>query len=359
LNKTKAREEGAAMKIIGCDFHPSYQQIAMVDTETGELREVSLEHQQGQAQRFYASLAGPVRVGMEAVGNAQWFERLLAELGHELWVGDAARIRKLVVRQQKTDRRDAYHLLDLLLSNRFPRLWVPGPEMRDARQLLVHRHKLVQMRARVKNELQHLALNQGVQLKRKLWSRAGRQVLESLPLEGWAARRRSDLLGMLDRLDARVEELDQAVRAEAQRWPGVRLLMTHPGVGPVVGLAYVLTLGPVERFARGKQVASYLGLIPREHSSGGRQKLGAISKQGNTLLRTLLVEAAHSAARGDAELRRAYRRLAERRHTAPAKVMVARKLAVRLYWMLRENRPYAPRPEVRMQGSPSHSVVAG
>jgi transposase len=171
--------------------------------------------------------------------------------------------------------------------------------------------------------------------------------------------RRSDLLEMLDRLDARVAELDQALETEAERRPAVQLLRTHPGVGPVVGLAYVLTLGPVERFARSKQVASYLGLIPRECSSGGRQKLGAISKQGNSLLRMLLVEAAQNAARGDAELRRAYRRLAQRKHTGVAKVMVARKLAVRLYWMLRENRPYALRPEVRMPGSPSHSVVAG
>jgi transposase len=135
--------------------------------------------------------------------------------------------------------------------------------------------------------------------------------------------------------------------------------MTHPGVGPVVGLAYALTLGPVSRFPRGKQVASYLGLIPSEHSSGGRQKLGSISKQGNTMMRTLLVEAAQNAARFDEELRREYRRLAARKHKALAKVMVARKLAVRMYWMLRENQPYTPHPVARMQGSPSHSVVAG
>jgi transposase len=347
------------MKIIGCDFHPSYQQIALLDTETGEMLERSLGHAPGEAQRFYASLPGPVRVGMEAVGNAEWFERLLRELGHELWVGDPAAIRRSVVRQQKTDRRDAAHLLRLLVENRFPRIWVAPPEMRDARQLLLHRHKLVRLRARVKNQLQHLALNQGVQLKRKLWTQAGRQKLESLALGGWAAVRRSDLLQLLDRFDARVAELDQALETEAEHWPAVRLLRTHPGVGPVVGLAYVLTLGPVERFACSKQVASYLGLIPRERSSGGRQKLGAISKQGNPLLRMLLVEAVQNAARGDAELRRAYRRLAERKHTGVAKVMVARKLAVRLYWMLRENRPYAPRPEVHMSGSPSHSVVAG
>ncbi len=348
------------MKIIGCDYHPSYQQIAMVDTETGEMQEGRFEHEQGEARRFYEALHGQkVRVGIEAIGNSQWFERMLSEQGHELWIGDAAQIRRLVVRQQKTDRRDAKHILDLLLDGRFPRIWVPSSEMRDVRQLLRHRQKLVEIRTQVKNQLQHLALNQGVRRKRRLWSKEGRAVLEQLPLEGWTAKRRQDLLEMLDRLEAQVAELDQAVRAEAERRPEVRLLMTHPGVGPVVGLAYVLTIGPASRFPRGKQVASYLGLIPREHSSGGRQKLGAISKQGNTLMRTLLVEAAQTASRFDEELRRDYRRLKARKHSALAKVMVARKLAVRMYWMLRENKPYPLRPVARMQSSPSHSVVAG
>jgi transposase len=346
------------MKIIGCDYHPSYQQIAMMDTESGELVERKLGHEKGEAQKFYEALRGQaVRVGMEAVGNSEWFERMLGELGHELWIGDAGQIRRLVVRQQKTDRRDARHILDLLLDGRFPRLWLPSAEMRDVRQLLRHRQKMVELRSQVKNQLQHLALNQGVQRKRRLWSKEGRRVLEQLPLEGWTARRRGELLSLLDQLEKQVGELDQAVRTEAERRPTVRLLMTHPGVGPVVGLAYVLTIGPAARFARGKQVASYLGLIPREHSSGGRQRLGSISKQGNTMMRTLLVEAAQNAARWDEELRRDYRRLAARKHTALAKVMVARKLAVRLYWMLRENRPYSWPPVAPMQGSPSHSVV--
>jgi transposase len=351
------------MKIIGCDFHPSYQQIAMMDTETGELWEGRLEHEHGEARRFYQALQGQtVRVGMEAVGNSHWFEQMLAELGHELWIGDAAQIRRLVVRQQKTDRRDAKHILDLLLDGRFPRLWVPSPQMRDVRQLLRHRQKLVEIRTQVKNQLQHLALNQGVRRKSRLWSVQGRAVLEQLPLPPWTARRRGDLLAMLDRLQEQVGELDRAVRAEAEQRPEVRLLMTHPGVGPVVGLAYVLTIGPITRFPRGKQVASYLGLIPSEHTSGGHQKFGPISKQGNTMMRTLLVEAAQTAARFDEQLRRQYGRLKARKHSAPAKVMVARKLAVRMYWMLRENKPYAQlyaqRPVARMQGSPSHSVVA-
>jgi transposase len=341
------------MKIIGCDFHPSYQQIAMVDTETGELWEGRLEHEQGEARRFYQALQGQVvRVGIEAVGNSQWFEQMLAEMGHELWIGDAAEIRRLVARNQKTDRRDAKHILDLMVDGRFPKLWVPSQQIRDVRQLLRHRQKLVEIRTQVKNQLQHLALNQGVRRKRRLWSVQGRSVLEQLPLQGWTARRRSDLLAMLDRLQQQVGELDGAVSAEAQQRPEVRLLMTHPGVGPVVGLAYVLTIGPHTRFARGKKVASYLGLIPGEHSSGGRQKFGPISKQGNTMMRTLLVEAAQTAARFDEELRRAYGRLKAKKHSAPAKVMVARKLAVRMYWMLRENKSYAElyarRPVARM-----------
>ena len=101
------------MMIIGCDLHTRYQQIAGVDTETGEMVERRLEHENGEARAFYAALAAPVRVGIEATGHTQWFEALLAELGHELWVGDAAQIRAAVVRKQKTDTRDAAHVLDI------------------------------------------------------------------------------------------------------------------------------------------------------------------------------------------------------------------------------------------------------
>jgi transposase len=342
---------------IGCDFHPSFQCIAMVDTESGEYVERKLSHEWGEARRFYQGLQGKkVVIGMEACGNSGWFEQMVGEMGHELWLGDAGKIRSLVVRKQKTDRRDAEHILSLLCEGRFPRIWVPSPGMRDSRQLLLHRHKLVQMRTRVKNELQHLALNQGVQQKRKLWTQAGRKQLEWLPLQGWTEQRRDDLLHLLDDLESRIGKLDGAVVQEAAQYPATKLLQTQPGVGAITALAFVVTIGPVERFERSKQVASYLGLIPAEDSSGGRQKLLGISKQGNTFLRTLLVEAGQSAARHDPELRRAYQRLAHRKHRALAKVMVARKLAVRLYWMLRTQQPYPP---ARMQGSPSHPVVAG
>jgi transposase len=148
------------MMIIGADYHPGFQEIAWVDTETGESNELRLEHRE-EAEKFYRDLASQgmkVRVGMEASGHARWFERLLSEVQFELWLGDAAEIRTKRVRRQKTDRQDAQLILRLLMEDRFPRIWVASGENRDLRQLLWHRHRMVQTRTRIMNQLQAVAL---------------------------------------------------------------------------------------------------------------------------------------------------------------------------------------------------------
>jgi transposase len=344
------------MLIIGCDFHTRYQQIAMANDETGELLvERRLDHQSGEAEAFYRDLQKPVRVGIEATGPIHWFVRLLAELGHELWIGDSAKIRAAEVRKQKTDERDARLILDLLLSKRFPKIWVPTPAERDLRQLLWHRHKLVTLRTMLGNQLHFLALSQGLCRKQKLFSKKGRGELTGLALGPWASRRRAELLKLLDQLDPAITELDRAVLEEAQRREDAALLMTHPGIGPVTSLAFVLAIGPIARFQRSKKIASYLGLNPSEESSGGKRRLGAISKQGNTMVRWLLIETVHHAVKQDPELRQDYQRLKFRRGHAVAKVAIARKLAVRMYWMLRSGAAYAQL--VRRQGSPGATLV--
>ena len=332
------------MIIIGVDYHPSDQYIAFVDTETGEGDERRLNHSDKEAERFYRELAlrgVSVRVGMEATGYSRWFERLLAELGIEVWIGDAAEIKTKRVRKQKTDPNDARLLLKLLLENTFPRIWVPSPENRDLRQLLWHRHRMVQMRTRIMNQLQALAMNEGQRRRKKLWSEPGRAQLEKLPLATWASRRRHDLLELLDRMNPTIEALTTAVEQEAKKRLEVLRLMTHPGVGPLTALAFVLIIGTPERFKCGKQIGSYVGLIPSEDSSAGHQRLGHISKQGSSLLRFLLVEAAQAAARCDAEWRRRYVHLAMRRQKSIAKVAMGRRLAVRLYWMWRNGWEYS------------------
>jgi transposase len=125
----------------------------------------------------------------------------------------------------------------------FPRTWVPTPENRGLRQLLWHRHRLVGMRTRVMNQLQAIAMNEGVRRKRGLWSKKGRTQLEPLPLPQWTDRRRQELLQLLDGFDSKIEQLTAAIEQEAERWPEVQCLRSHPGVGPLTALAYVLVLG--------------------------------------------------------------------------------------------------------------------
>src|SRR5712691_5808683 len=163
---------------------------------------------------------------MEACGHDPWFERLLQELGFELWLADAAEVRASVVRKQKTDRRDAEHLLDLLGQDRFPEIWVPSLEERDVRQLLVHRHKQVQARTRTKNQLQAMALSHGVQKKYKLWTKVGRGELEKLPLLPYAAQRRQRLLEALEGLEADIVDWNRRVEEEVRKRPEAVRLMT-------------------------------------------------------------------------------------------------------------------------------------
>jgi transposase len=331
--------------LIGVDYHPSFQTIAFLMEETGEYDERELNHSDGEAERFYRDLQQRgirVRVGMEATGYSRWFERLLAELGIEIWMGDPAEIKAKRVKKRKTDRNDALLLLRLMREDNFPQIWVPSPENRDLRQLLWHRHRLVQMRTRIMNQLQALAMNEGYRWKKKLFSEQGRAQLEKLSLAPWASRRRQELLELLDRMNPTIEELTAAVVREARKRPEVLRLMTHPGVGPLTALAYVLIIGTPTRFQRGKQIGTYMGMIPSEDSSAGKQRLGHISKQGSSLLRFLLVEAAQAAARINPDWRRRYIHLAMRRHKSIAKIAMGRRLAIRLYWMWRNGCEYSP-----------------
>jgi transposase len=348
------------MIIIGVDFHPEFQQIAFVDTDTGEFQENRLMHRD-EAEKFYRALAGAgqkVRVGMEASGFGRWFERLLAELQVELWIGDASEIQSKRARKQKTDRQDAQHILKLMLKDDFPRIWVPSWENRDLRQLLWHRHRLVQARTRIMNQLQAVAINEGLRCKKRLWRAGGRQQLESFRLAPWASRRRQDLLELLDRLNPTIAELSQAIEREAEKCPEAQRLMTHPGVGPLTALAFALIIGNPERFQCGKQIASYLGLVPLEKSSGNRRRLGHITKQGSSMVRFLLVEAAQVTVRSVPEWRSQYFRLVMRRGRKTAKVAMARRLAIRLFWMWRQGSNYEQlKSSVRTQESPDILMV--
>jgi transposase len=168
-------------------------------------------------------------------------------------------------------------ILKLLMENRFPAIWLPSKELLDLRALLRHRHQWVRMRTRIQNALQSIALANGLRRGPSLWSQAGQQAIASLSLRPHTAYRRSELQAMYAKFEAEIEKLNQRVEEQACERPGARLLMTHPGVGPVTALATEVFLGDPARFTDSKALASYVGMIPREYSSGERQRLGGLS----------------------------------------------------------------------------------
>ncbi len=325
---------------IGVDLHVRTQAVCWCDTADGEIRERELVNSSEEMEAFYAQFTEPATVGVESVGYRGWFHRLMEAHGHGLLVGDAAAIRSSARRRQKNDRRDAALLLDLLLEGKFPSVHVPSPESQQVVGLLRYRHRLVKVRTMLRNGLQAVALNHQLRLGRSLLGPGGRMRLLGLKLEGAEAEQRKHSLALVDELHRRILVLEQELEERAAGDSRVWRLRTHPGVGLLTALAAVHLLEPVQRFSRGRKLAAYCGLDPMEHSSGDRQRFGHISKQGNRLLRFLLVEAAHVAVVRDPELGRFYRRLAVRKNRPVAVAAAARKLVIRLYTMLRDQIDY-------------------
>ena len=328
------------MRIIGCDLHARQQTLAMLETTTGEVVNLTLMHEGNEVREFYSQLPRPVLVGIEATGSMHWFLNLMEELGIECRVGHPATIRAAAPRKQKNDRLDAELILRLLVENRFPAIWLPTRELLDLRALVLHRHQWVRIRTRIQNAMQAIALANGLRRGPSLWSYDGQAKIAFLPLLPHASNRRSMLQEMYRKMEEEIENLTQRVAEQAAQRCGARLLMTHPGVGPVTALATEIFLGDPRRFVDGKALASYVGLIPREYSSGARQRLGGVTKQGSPLLRFLWCEAGAHAVRRDPELKRFYRRKLVQKGLGKARVAVARKLGIRLWIMLRDEIDY-------------------
>jgi transposase len=327
---------------IGVDFHARQQTICYLKTETGELVTCELKHQDKEKVRaFYAQFQGPVVVGLEASGYSPWFERLLEELSCEVWLGHATEIRRRARWRQKNDRRDAELILELMLHREFPRLHRPAVESREVLRMLRYRQKLIKLRTMSKNSLQAIALQSGLAKGSGLFTKTGQQELstaEMTPVMQWQCEH---WLQLLKPLNQQLLETMVWFKAQSKGDVCITRLRTHPGIGLLTSLCILHTLQPVSRFRNTRKVAAYAGFDPVERSSAERKCFLGISKAGSRLLRYLLVEAAQTAVRKDEDLKRFYKRLAERRGRPKAKVAAARKLLIRAYIMLRDEIDYA------------------
>lgn len=326
---------------VATDFHAREQTISYCDTADGEIHRTKLRHQHDDVRAFYEQFAGEVIVGFEASGYSAWFEQMLAELKHTVWLGNAAEIRRKAPRRQKNDRRDAALMLDLMLKGDFPRVHSFSPESRKVLRQLRYRHKLVKVRTIAKNSLHAIGINAGLPLKRGLLTQTGIEKLQALTLSPELTEQRDEWLELITLLNKRIATVEEALQQRTQDDAEIALLRSHPGIGLLTALALRYTLLPISRFRSTRAVTAYVGLDCIEDQSGERRRLGSISKAGSRLLRFLLNEAGQTAARRDPELKRFYQRLLHRRDKPKAKVAVARKLLVRSFIMLRDQIDYA------------------
>jgi transposase len=331
---------------IGVDFHPHQQTVSFCNTEEGEVRQTSLFHNPELVRRFYEQLPKAV-VGIEASCSARWFEQLMQDLGHELLVGNPTLIRARARSRHKSDRRDADLILDLLLKDEFPSIWRRSMQAQSVLEQLRFRHALVKQRTQVGNRLQALAHAAGLS-RRAIQTKRARLALMTANFTSTQSFQRNQLFELLDDLSGRIKLLEVWLAEKAANDHKVNLLLTHKGVGLLSALAVVHTLGDITRFPSSKEAVAYAGLDPLEQSSAGKAKFGAISKAGSNVLRHLLGQAMHVAARYDGDLKAFYQRLAARRSKPVAKVAATRKLLIRLFIMLRDGIDYA---EFKRRGS--------
>ncbi|MFP5264044.1 MAG: IS110 family transposase [Blastocatellia bacterium] len=278
---------------------------------------------------------------LEASGYSPWFEQMLEQLGHQVWIGDAAQIRRSARRRQKNDRRDAELILDLLVKGEFPRLHKPSALSREVLDHLRYRTRLVKVRTMAKNNIRALSARAGLSTKANLFTRRGMDKLNALPMGGAAGLQLKHWLAIVKDLDGKIAEVDNWLKRRASADKRVTLLQTHPGIGLLTSLGLVHTLDPVTRFSSTRKVAAYAGLELREWSSGERRRMLGISKAGPRLLRYLIIEAAHTAVKYDEQLKRFYQRLMRSKGKARAMVAVGGKLLIRSFIMLRDGVDYA------------------
>ena len=331
----------------GVDFHARMQTVAYCDTGDGEIRLAQLDHRKDDVGEFYSKLGGEVIVGMEASGYSSWFEAMLEEAGHTVWMGHASEIRRRANWRQKNDRRDAELILEIMMRGDFPHVHRHNRESVEVLQMLRHRSRLIKMRTMISNSLQAIAIRSGVTDKRRMLSRSGQEGLSRARMTPGLRGQTEDLISLLEPLNERIDKADRWLKQQAANDHRVKVVLTHPGVGVLTALGLVHTLEPFDRFKRERSVVAYVGLEPMERSSAERKRFLGISKAGSRLLRFLLGEAGHIAVRYDPELKQFYERLGKRRGKSKAKVAVARKLLIRCWIMLRDNIDYG---EFRRRG---------
>jgi len=337
------------MQCIAFDSHKKYT-WASVEDETGKvLREQRIQHTRGALRSFLEEFEAGSPVAVETIGNWYWITDEIEQAGMVPKLVNARRAKLMNGSVNKTDKLDARGLNRLQRSGTLPTVWIPPRQLRDARELPRTRMALVQHRTKLKNRIHANLAKYGLKTEgaTDLFGKRGRQILGrclgELPPETRYATQ--SLLGQLDQLKLRISELEERMADLFGDIEALKNIQTLPGVGSILGVVILTEIGDVARFPSASHLASYCGMTPRVHASGGRVRYGRTRVDTNHYLKWAYAEAAnvsmmHRRRHPERHVSRLYVRVKSRRGHQKAIGAVGRHLAEATYWMLAKNEAY-------------------
>jgi transposase len=321
---------------VGIDLHRRRSQIAIID-DHGEL---TLQKRIVTGRETITEVLGDpdgTHVVLEAIYGWEWLAELLEDAGFDVHLAHPLRTRAIAAARVKTDAVDARTLAHLLRTGLLPEAYIAPPELRDLRDLLRHRATLVHLRTSIKNRVHALLARQGILPEHAdLFGKAGREYLTTLELPDGPRRRLDSLLALIGGFDREITQTTSEIDQRAKTDERVKLLCRIRGIGRYTAMLIIAEIGEVKRFPTAKHLCQWAGLTPTVRSSDGKARLGHISRQGSTILRWALTEAAQHTPTGGGPLRAKYERIAKRRGVKIAKVAIAREILTLCYYGLRD-----------------------
>jgi transposase len=326
-------------QVVGLDLHRR-RTVMVRMTESGEtLESVRFVNDPAVLTEQIGKAGVAPAVVLEATYGWYWAVDVLAKAGAQVHLAHPLGVKGFAYRRVKNDVRDAADLADLLRMGRLPQAWIAPPAVRDRRELVRHRHKLVGMASSVKAQVHAVLAKCGIPVTvSDLFGVAGSTYLGNLSLPPVYRSRVDSQLRVLAALEGEIDRFDALIAAEFATDPGYRAIQRIGGIGPVLAAVLVAELGDVTRFPGPAQVCSWAGVTPRHRESDQTVHRGRITKQGSRLVRWAAIEAVQHAPKGT-PMRRTYQRIVDRRGDNAknvAKVAAARVLLTLVYYGLRD-----------------------
>lgn len=326
--------------VAGADLHKRVTQLALL-RDGRPPSQARFANDRVAVERALTRLPAGTTIAVESTGSWWWFVDTARRLGHQVVLSHPKLTKAIATARLKSDKVDAVMLARLLKADLLPMVWIPGERDRHIRELLTHRGRVVRARTAVINELHALYSKRNLEVPRYQWHRAQPIPWRPDELGGYGPRIVQENVALLQALNEQIRGLDQALTALAQEDPDATRLMTHPGVGALTAVALRAWVGDIHRFASAKHVVSYFGLAPRVRQSADSERHGHISKEGNRLVRTLLLQAALAAVRHTGgPVRRQYLGVLKRRGKKIARIAATNKLLGVLFQMMKRGLTY-------------------